>query len=404
MTVDPHSFTIILQSQQADEEVVACRGFPQLAAVQPARVLIVSDGAATLWRDHLVDLLTTRFGSATAAGAQPCDGPGGVGCWATQGSGVRNLLVVVAGEQAPSGVLNQLVDDWRARGFETLGVFRAGLNPDDVLPPAMQAQQAPSWQSDVGEVADEIADSIILGEDDRRVFISYAHADGGPTAERLTDLLSKLRFDVFLDRFRLPPGVDFIERIADELVDKAMIVVVETPHAVRSSWVRHEVAVAVKRRLGLAAVHLQAGGPIIGEIDELARCRADDDDAIRDFLLEQHRTQLRQRREAMLESVWRSLSRTGLARDQIRPSAGGFRVEGPGRHYSVTVCIRPADLHRFRLAEESAGTADAVVVHPPPQRVDRQRDLAWLTENTGVVEVEEGLVDAAADQLAAGTL
>lgn len=106
MTVDPQSFTIILQSQQADDEAVACRGFPQLAAVQPARVLVVSDGEATPWRDDLVDLLTTQLGSATAAGVRPCAGPGGVGCWATQEPGVRNLLVVVAGEQAPSAVLN----------------------------------------------------------------------------------------------------------------------------------------------------------------------------------------------------------------------------------------------------------------------------------------------------------
>jgi TIR domain len=84
----------------------------------------------------------------------------------------------------------------------------------------------------------------------------------------LADLLSRLRFDVFLDRFRLAPGVDFVERIVDELVDKAMIVAVDTRHAVRSSWVRHEVATAVNRRL-----------------------------------------------EALLESVWHSLSRTALAPD-----------------------------------------------------------------------------------------
>src|SRR5262249_41133490 len=158
-------------------------------------------------------------------------------------------------------------------------------------------------------------------------------------------LLSALRFDVFLDRFRLDPGTDFIERIGDELVDKAMIVVVETPRAVRSSWVRHEVATAVKRRLGLAAVHLQPG-PAIGEIDELARCRTDDDDAITDFLLGQHRTQLRQRREALLESVWKSLTRAGLPEGQIRPIAHGYQVHSPGRTYVLTVSPRPADLHR----------------------------------------------------------
>lgn len=48
-----------------------------------------------------------------------------------------------------------------------------------------------------------------------------------------------------------------------------MIIVAETPQAVRSAGVDHEVAATVKRRLRLAAVQLQPG-PLIGEIDELA--------------------------------------------------------------------------------------------------------------------------------------
>jgi TIR domain len=408
MIQDPHSFTIILQSQQAGSDAVTCRGFPQLAAVQPTRVLVVADVAAAARRDDLVEVLAAQFGSATAAGWQVCGGPGGFGCWATDETGVRNLLVVVAGEQTPSAELSRLTDGWRSRGFETLGVFRAGLNPDDVLPLAMHRQHAPSWQSDVREVAAEIIDSVVLGAEERRVFVSYAHADGARTAERLFHLLSELRFDVFLDRFRLEPGADFIERIADELIDKAMIVVVETPRAVESSWVRQEVAFAVKRRLGLAAVHLQPGTAIIGEIDEVARCRHDDDAVIVKFMLEQHRTQLRQRREALLDSVWRSLSRAGsqagLGLGQIRPTASGFQVDSQAGSYLLTVHPRPADLHRFRIAKEAAVAGDAVVIHPPPQRADRRADTAWLSEAAGVVEVDEGLFDAAADRIVAGML
>jgi hypothetical protein len=55
-----------------------------------------------------------------------------------------------------------------------------------------------------------------------------------------------------------------------------MVVVVETPRAVRSPWVQLEVSTVVSRRLGLAAVHLK-GGPRIREIDELSRCRIDND-------------------------------------------------------------------------------------------------------------------------------
>src|SRR5262249_38956889 len=153
------------------------------------------------------------------------------------------------------------------------------------------------------------------------------------------------------------------ERIADELIDKAMIVVVETPHAVSSSWVRQEVATAIDRRLGLAAIHLEPG-PVIGEIDEIARCRHNNDAAITRFVLDQHRRRLRRRREALLNSGWESLDRAvnqaGLGPGQIRPTANGFEVHSTARTYVLTVCPRPADLHRFRLAKEGAAARDAV--------------------------------------------
>jgi hypothetical protein len=403
--VDPHSFTVILQTQRADGARATCHGFPQLAAVQPTRVLVVGDRGTAAWRHDLVDSLRSELGAATTVAAHSCSGPGAFGCWATHEPGVRNLLVVVAGARVPSPDLEGLVDGWRARGFETVGVFRADLDPDVVLPTAMRTQHAPNWQSDIREVAAEITDSVLLGAEERRVFVSYARADGAATAERVAGILTRLRFDVFLDRFQLVPGSDFVERIADELVDKAMIVVVETPHAVRSPWVRYEVSTAVTRRLGLTAIHLGADGPTIGEIDEVARCRVNHDDAIADFVLRQHRTQLRERREALLDSVWRSLCSAGLRRNQIAPVPAGFHIDSKGRKYSVAVHPRPADLHHFRLAHERADpTMDAVVVHPQPVRIDRRRDLAWLTGHTGVVAVDEGLIDAAARQIAGGTL
>jgi hypothetical protein len=120
------------------------------------------------------------------------------------------------------------------------------------------------WDIDPREVAPQIVDAILLDAEDRRIFISYARSDGGGTAEEIFDALSAARFDVFLDRFKLPPGEDFVERIEDEILDKSMVVVVETEVAARSEWVRHEVAVAVKRGLGLAAVNLGAAPPTPG--------------------------------------------------------------------------------------------------------------------------------------------
>jgi hypothetical protein len=313
-------------------------------------------------------------------------------------------LVVVAGDQGPSRELVGFVEQWMALGFEAIGVFRMGRNPDVVLPAAIARQHAPSWTSDIRDVAADIVDSVLLGDEERRVFISYSHQDGAATAQRLFELMTQHRFDVFLDRFSLPPGADFIERISDELVDKSMVVVVETAGAVASTWVQQEVATAISKRIGLAAVHLDDYGPTVGQIDERARCRLDDDGRILAFLLEQHREQLRQRRDALLDSIWQSLRRAGIAESDIVVEASGFRVSGNGRDYVIAPHVRPADLHRIRVAHDSADPATALVVHPRPMRPDRRLDLTWLTNHTPVAEIDEGLFDEAADMIAAGVL
>jgi hypothetical protein len=246
-------------------------------------------------------------------------------------------------------------------------------------------------------------DIAVLGLEDRRIFVSYSRQDGALTAERLAGILTTLRFDVFLDRFRIPPGSDLLERISDELVDKAMVVVVETPQSIDSQWVRYEVSTATSRRLGLVAVNF-VNVPGLPGIDETARCRTDDPAVLVKFLLEQHRRQMSERRQNLLQSVWRSLSRE-VGPSYISPMADGFRVQKPSSPgYAITVHTRPAQLHHFRLAYERAGIASAVVIHPQPQRVDRRRDLAWLSQQTGIGEVDEGLIDQAAQQIGLGLL
>src|SRR5258708_26498777 len=46
--------------------------------------------------------------------------------------------------------------------------------------------------------------------------------------------LARARFDVFLDRFSVPPGEDFQQRLDRDVGDKAFIVVIESP-GLRSS-------------------------------------------------------------------------------------------------------------------------------------------------------------------------
>ena len=400
--MDPHSFTLILQSHIAGTSSSTCVGYEGAPLTQPTRLLLLGDAGAAANVDRLRSTLEQAFAPLSPAGTTGCDGPGRFRCWATDTRAARNVLLVIAGNSSPGPHLRKMVKGWVSRGFEVFGFFESGLNPRVVLPSPMHGQLGVTWQNDVREVAAEIMDIAVLGLEDRRIFISYARQDGSATADLLADALTDLRFDVFLDRFQIPPGADLLERISDELIDKAMVVVVETPAAVASPWVRYEISTARTRRLGLAAVN-PGGVPPIRAIDDRARCRTIVEGPLKDFLLEQHRNQMSAKRQNLMQSVWRSLS-LHVGRANVHPLADGFRVQAASQEYAIAVHTRPADLHRFRLAHQRAGTAAPVIIHPQPQRSDRKRDLLWLSQTSGVSEVDEGLIRQAAREIAAGRL
>lgn len=93
-----------------------------------------------------------------------------------------------------------------------------------------------------------------ISEDDQRIFISYRQVDGSAMADQLRHALIDEGWDVFLDRFSIPPGVDFQKRLDRELADKAFVLLLETPKAAESQWVDHEIAFALQRRLGLLSL------------------------------------------------------------------------------------------------------------------------------------------------------
>jgi hypothetical protein len=242
-----------------------CRGFVGLPLARPTRVMVVSDAAAEALRDVVVDGLRDAF-VGLGASQHECSGPGDLGCWATNEPAARNILVLVTESSPPSLEIEQLLEDWVRRGLEPFAAVPATTGPDAVLPRAMRTLNAFLWRSDPREVLPEIVDTVVLDAEDRRIFISYARIDGSATAERVFEDLRRLRFDVFLDRFRIEPGADVLVRIQDEILDKWMVVVIETPAALRSDWVRQQVNVAAARRLGLAAVNL-GRSETIREID-----------------------------------------------------------------------------------------------------------------------------------------
>lgn len=401
MPTDPHGFHVILQRASEWDGNAQCVGFTGIPVARPIRYLVVATDSAQVSGNRLTQRLKETFAALAKAAASPCSGPGSFGCWATDEVAARNVLVVVA-EDAPSPDLEQLVDDWLARpGFETIGVVPADENPDYVLPARMRHDHAVLWDVDPAEAAGELAD-LALGLEERRAFVSYSHKDGRAIADRLFDVLGRRRFDVFLDRFRLEPGSDFGERIEDELIDKAMVVVVETPESLASEWVKREVRIANKRRLSVIAVNLhQLDG--LDDIAEIQRCRVNDDDAIGDFVVDRHRVGLMERRRSLMESVWCALSAAGVPAQEIAEHWDGFTVDaGSGSGCEVAVRTRPADLHQFRRTAERAEQRRPIMVHPPPALPRRQRDLQWLSSTSGVDSVDEGVFASSLADIVSG--
>lgn len=393
----PHQFMSILQHGDPFKGA-ACRGFVTGLESVPTRVVFLSDSAnpAAGWRARLFDAVAAEL-ATTSVAASKCNGPADLDCWATRNPSVAHRVVYVAGDGPPTPAVVASIDEYVALGAEVMCVIPSTENPDVVLPPRLRRTNGATWDLDVLECQSDVLD-LLMESEIRRVFISYSHADPEPTAARLANLMTWRGFDVFLDRFSLPPSVDFIERIEDELFDKAMVVVVESIGAAGSSWVRQEVAIAEARGLGVAAVNI-GDQPRIASIDETRRCRIDDDDVLVDFIEHQHRIQLATRRASLRRSVLEALIHAGVVRGDIVATRDGFHVQRTSSSMRIDVLPRPAQLGGIRRLAERASGGRAALVHQPPPRPDRRRNLQWLTDLADVFEVAEGSIVAGIDEL-----
>lgn len=396
--MDPHGFTVIVQRSNSRGDKIACHGGGGIPLAVPARFVVLGDPPASSWRDELAQRILGSFLPGPAAQADTCGGPGWLGCWATTDPLVSQLLVVVASTQPPTSDLEDATAEWLARGLEAVGVVRSADNPDQVLPRGLQRQHALRWSANVGEVLQDLLDVALLGGEARRVFISYAHRDGESHASQAQRELAARRFEIFLDRFVLPPGADFVDRIEDELRDKAVVLVIETAAALRSAWVQREVTTAINRALTVLAYNPD-GTAGFAEIAEADRCRSLASLGV--HVEARHRDGLVARRRSLHESLRQALLDAGVADAEIAWTGLGCRVRST---HEIAVSLRPADLRRVRLLSERAAGIRPVLIHPWPFSAARRRDLAWLRSISGVADVDEGRLVEAAARIAAGTL
>ncbi len=121
----------------------------------------------------------------------------------------------------------------------------------DNIPQQIQSINAFEWEENSSrkELTLRILENLGLSERNRKVFISYRRADGLGMADQLLDILTRQRFDVFLDRYDVDIGRDFQEEIYNSIDDKAFLLVIESPKAHESEWISKEIHYALRTHM-----------------------------------------------------------------------------------------------------------------------------------------------------------
>jgi TIR domain len=139
--------------------------------------------------------------------------------------------------------LLEAIEAARAQLVPVLPVVQPGADISTTLPDVLRPLNAIEWDRAGGHAIGEVARLLGLAETERRLFLSYRRHDTSSLALQLREHLSRRAFDVFLDRFSVPPAADFQHRINVELADKAFVLLLASSSAAGSGWVQHEVGV-----------------------------------------------------------------------------------------------------------------------------------------------------------------
>ena len=235
-----------------------------------------------------------------------------------------------------------------------------------------------------------------LVEDDRKVFLSYRRDESASIAIQLHTKLVQAQFDVFLDRFAIPPGDKFQERLDEYLGDMAFVVLLESPGLRDSKWVQHEIAYAHSHRIKVLALTLPDvdDSKLTPSIDDAFRTRLTKNDLSNGELttrcvqkiLEEielaHARAIRRRREQTLGSLKDLLRRDNCSYDLIDDWT--IFASGNGRKSSFFLVTprrpRPGDLYDLdKHRGKSHHNTAAAIVHEVEHMADRHRSiLRWI--------------------------
>jgi hypothetical protein len=323
--------------------------------------------------------------------------------------------------------------------WSVLPIFRQGGSPASAFSPGpLRKLNATFWKTLATECVPAILARGGLTNADQRVFISYRRLETQPLADQLFDALTHEGFDVFVDRFTVPPGVDFQMRLDQELADKSMVILLESHGVPESKWTQHEIDFAKRYRLGLASLKMPDVSSPLPSIDKDYR-----------FTLEKvhfekgSSTTVSETKDRVTKTVeqWGALTKDDLAnvvlwvkgihdaalfrrRTYLRDSLNaalrqeriqsatlddaGFMVTTQGQtKYAFWLTARSADVADFEIAHPRTlppSSSTGLIVGLPAVETARQKRVTWLSGLCKLTYIEEDDLTEAAKRIKAGSL
>ena len=354
-----------------------------------------------------------------------CNGPGPLGCRGHQQSASSCVLALV-GDGGPLNDYSGALAHWISLLAHDPRYRVVPICPPSgrssmlgALPSGLQDRKILEWTRSPVDAVPGVLGAADLISRDYRVFISYRQEDGQNHADDLFAALAYAGFDVFLDRVRIDAGAHIPDRIREELVHKAIVLVLETPLVGKSAWVAQEVAIAASSRLGILAVQFPGGTRIASlssrrryvlkpidydrSIDRLTKVGIEE---IYRRVADLHRFWLVRRRYQIQRALSNTLLHRGLTNHRITANSCLDVVPSwnPRTTCSIRTSPRMADLEDFRDLDYSTALPDrwhrAVLAPGTLAAGERQVNMRWLSDRLKAGLFDETDIKRVSDLLA----
>ena len=421
---------LILQTNSSNSGL-QCEGFSGIPIVNPCLITIVPlspNAQNDVDRLHQELLLSIMNLSPNVQKMQvPCGGDAGH-IWRCHAHGVRECqkLLVLVGDRTTVYSKNLYLDKWTKTvdvdpKYHVLCLFPEGTSINNILPPTLQKFNAAFWSNSIIDLIPQIYSVVGLTANEFRIFISYRRSDTQNLAEQLFDELSHNNFDVYLDRFRTPPSVNFQMRLAQELADKSMVLLLESANILQSKWTLFEILFAKLYRLGFLALNMPNGiyVPSIS-IDERKILNNTDftnpsicDELTPDALERvierikvEHSKSIVRRRALIRDEMKSALQLAGVYKYSFDPD-GLLRTKSVSgkKDYAIWLTTRPLDVNDFQTTHINKNTTESgMAIAPATFESARRAKLDWLSDVSSIGYFDEGDIWPLAQLISKGIL